>query len=49
MMMCNVKGVAHNVEPTENYHPTLQFPSPLCSISVSFSVLFWIYDLKKGE
>ena len=27
MKMYNVRGVAYNIEPTENYHPTLQLPS----------------------
>ncbi len=41
MTLCNVKGVPGSDEPTENYHPTLQFPSALRSILASFSSLFW--------
>ncbi len=44
--MCNMAGVTHSDEPTGNYHPTLQFPSSLQSVLVSFSswfttLLFW--------
>ncbi len=42
MAMCNVKGVAHISEPTENYHQTLQFPSALQSVLASLSLLFWL-------
>ncbi len=29
IIKCNVKGISHSDEPTENYHLTLQFPSAL--------------------
>lgn len=35
------KGVPLSDESTENYHPTLQFPSALQSIVASFSSFFW--------
>lgn len=38
--MQNVKVVAHYDKSIENYHPTLQFPSALLSVLVSFSLLF---------
>ncbi len=34
-------GVSHSGRSTENYYPTLQFPSVL----TSSSSLFWYYDL----
>ena len=38
MTMLNVKGVAD--ELTKNYHPTLQFPSPLVSLFLLIFVDF---------
>ena len=40
MAASNVRGDARSDEPTENYHPTLQFPSALWSFIASFSSLF---------
>ncbi len=37
--MCNVKGVARNDKPTENYRTSQQFPSSPWSILASFSLL----------
>ncbi len=37
--MCDMKGVAPSDGPTDNYHPTLQFPSVLWSFLASFAVL----------
>lgn len=36
-----MKGVACRDEPTEIYHPALQFPSDLRDILAPFSSLFW--------
>ncbi len=33
--------LVHKDEPTENYHPTLQFSSALWSVLASFNSLFW--------
>ncbi len=41
MTVCNVKGVAHSDELTENYCSTLQFLSTLRSFSAPFILLFW--------
>ena len=41
--MFSVKGVAYSAKLSENYLPTLQLPSALQSILVSFSSLFWFY------
>lgn len=46
MTTCNVKGLARNDESTENSHLTLQFPSALQNIVVSFSSLFWFSGLQ---
>ncbi len=43
MTTCNVKGITHNDEPAENYHPTLQIPSALQSFLASFCSSFWFY------
>ncbi len=40
MTMCNVKGSARSVKPTENYY-WLSLPSALLSVYTSFSSLFW--------
>ncbi len=48
MTMCNVRGVAYSDEPTENYHPILQFPSTLQSFIASFKLIvlvFWLATL----
>ncbi len=39
MTLCNVKGVARSDEPTEDHHPTLQFPSAMCCSVFQFIVL----------
>ncbi len=44
MTTCNVKGVTYSEELIDNNHPTLQFPSALLSIFVSFCSLFWLYS-----
>ncbi len=43
MTICNVKVVNDSDEPTENYYPTLKFPSAVRSILLSLSSLFWFY------
>lgn len=40
----DVKEVAQGYESTENYHPTLQFPSALWSFLASFWSLCWFYS-----
>lgn len=40
MMMCNMKGIASNGGPTEDYHPTLQVPSAQQNPIAFFSSLF---------
>lgn len=42
MTIDNVNGVMSSDKPTENHHPTLQFPSALQSFLASFSSLFWL-------
>lgn len=46
MSMCNVKGVTHNEEPTQNYHRMLKVHSAIESFIASFSTLFWFYYLQ---
>ncbi len=41
MSTCNVKEVARSNKPTDNYRPTLQFPSALRSFIASFGSLLW--------
>lgn len=43
--LCVMLKVALLDKPRENYHPTLQFPSALWSISAPFSTLFWFYEV----
>lgn len=43
----NVKGVAHNEEPTNKYHQSRQFLSALWRILASFGSLFWFYNVFK--
>lgn len=44
--MCNIKGVTHKEEPTENYHSTLQFLSAPHSFIASFSSFIWLSSLQ---
>lgn len=41
--MCNVKGVVHRDEPTENCHLILRFLSAQ-RVLAFFSSLFWFYS-----
>lgn len=43
MTMCLWYTVARSDKRTANCHPTVQFPSHLCSVSVCFSLLFWLH------
>lgn len=43
-MMCNVKGIACNGGPTEDYHPTLQVPSAQQNI-IAF-IMFTVLDIQ---
>lgn len=36
--MCNLRGIACRVEPTDNYHLPLQLPSALLRVSASISM-----------
>ncbi len=43
---CRAKRVACSDEQTDNYHPTLQFPSALWKVLASFRLLFWFSCLQ---
>ncbi len=47
--LCNVKSVAHNVEPTENYLPTLQLPSALRLLVHCFGFTAGKIKFKKSD